>query len=586
MRSLSILGLIVLAMVLASAISCSKLSNEESAVQGLESTTGNAESETLRSQVPLNVVYGPGDPYRCHCPGNSPRASSGKTHGSGNLPNSQNRHEGYGECPRSSAENIPDEITRNSKLWPLPNRDYESTRAIFESDISLSTVNRLAVAWRFRLPEVTNWGAAASNPLVMDGIVYFQDLPSNIFALDLSDGGLIWTRKGEGRSIAPNGLAVGYGKVFAAPSASGFFALDSSTGEVIWRADINLTDTEGIDIQPIVYDGLVYLSTAPRSKKGLYVGNGEGIIYALDESTGCIVWDFNTVDSEDIWGNREVNSGGGAWFPTSIDTARDITYWGIGNPGPWPGTEEYPNGSSRPGPNLYTDSILALDSKNGELLWYRQIRSHDLFDLDFHISPILVTADIQGTKRDVAIGAGKTGTVHAFDAESGHEFWVTNVGIHQNDHIEEIAEGEEIEVYPGSLGGVETFMSYADGTVYVPVINLPTFYTSSTKKMESLDGTGSVVAIDVDSGQINWETEFEEIVVGSTTVVNDLVFTSVFSGKVYAMNRSSGEVVWSFQAGAGINAPLAVAKNMLIVPAGMPLEEGRSPSIIALRLED
>ena len=129
-------------------------------------------------------------------------------------------------------------------------------------------------------------------------------------------------------------------------------------------------------------------------------------------------------------------------------------------------------------------------------------------------------------------------------------------------------------------------MSYADGTVYVPVINLPTFYTSSTKKMESLDGTGSVVAIDVDSGQINWETEFEEIVVGSTTVVNDLVFTSVFSGKVYAMNRSSGEVVWSFQAGAGINAPLAVAKNMLIVPAGMPLEECRSPSIIALRLED
>ncbi|MCS5642287.1 MAG: hypothetical protein NZ807_03375, partial [Dehalococcoidia bacterium] len=79
MRSLSILGLIVLAMVLASAISCSKLWNEESAVQGLESTTGNAESETLRSQVPLNVVYGPGDPYRCHCPGNSPRASSGKT---------------------------------------------------------------------------------------------------------------------------------------------------------------------------------------------------------------------------------------------------------------------------------------------------------------------------------------------------------------------------------------------------------------------------------------------------------------------------------------------------------------------------
>ena len=126
-------------------------------------------------------------------------------------------------------------------------------------------------------------------------------------------------------------------------------ALDIDTGLTLWTAEIELTDHEGINIQPIVYDGLVYLSTAPRSEKGLYLGDGVGIIYALDQETGDIVWSFNTVDSDDIWGNREVNSGGGAWFPASIDTERGLTYWGVGNPGPWPGTEEFPNGSSRPG---------------------------------------------------------------------------------------------------------------------------------------------------------------------------------------------------------------------------------------------
>ena len=102
--------------------------------------------------------------------------------------------------------------------------------------------------------------------------------------------------------------------------------------------------------------------------------------------------------------------------------------------------------------------------------------------------------------RGVAVGAGKTGTVHAFDADTGEELWVTSVGIHQNDHLSKVPAGQTIVVYPGSLGGVETFTAYAEGVVYVPVMNLPMKYTSTTKKTESLDGTGSIVAIDVESG--------------------------------------------------------------------------------------
>ena len=491
------------------------------------------------------------------------------------------------ECvPSPSPEEIPPEVARNSSLWPLPNRDYASARANFDSNISSDTIDRLEVVWTFDLPEKTNWGAAVSNPLVIDGVVYFQDLPSNIFALDFDTGKAIWNHRGEGPSVAPNGLAVGYCKIFAAVSASEFEALDIDTGLTLWTAEIELTDHEGINIQPIVYDGLVYLSTAPRSEKGLYLGDGVGIIYALDQETGDIVWSFNTVDSDDIWGNREVNSGGGAWFPASIDTERGLTYWGVGNPGPWPGTEEFPNGSSRPGPNLYTDSVVALDHKTGELVWFNQVRPHDNFDLDFHVTPILTTERINGQDRDIAIGAGKTGTVHAFDADTGEELWVTAVGIHQNDDLTEVPIGESVVVYPGALGGVETFMAYAEGVVYVPVMNLPTTFTASSKKTESLDGTGILVAIEADTGDILWETEFDDLVVGSATVVNDLVITSVFGGTVHALNRTNGEIVWSYQASAGLNAPLAVAGDTIIVPAGIPNRAGNKTRLIALRLAE
>jgi len=490
-------------------------------------------------------------------------------------------------CVPGPSEKIPLEIASNSSSWPLPNRDYASTRATFDSNISAETIDRLEVAWEFTLLDISIFGAAASNLLVLDGVVYFQDLQSNIIALDFDTGDVMWKHGGEGPSVGPNGMAVGYCKVFAALSDSTFQALDITTGLTLWMADIELTNTEGIDIQPVVYDGLVYLSTVPINTTRQYGGGGVGIIYALDHETGRIVWSFNTVDSDDVWGNREVNSGGGAWFPTSIDTERGLTYWGIGNPAPWPGTKEFPNGSSRPGPNLYTNSIVALDHRTGELAWFNQVRPHDLFDLDFQVSPILTTAQIGGQARDIAIGAGKTGTVHAFDSDTGEELWVTQVGIHQNDDLEEIPEGEFIEVFPGNLGGVETLMAYAQGVVYVPIMNLSTTYTPSSNNRRSFGfGTGAIVAIDVDSGDILWETEFDDLLLGSATVVNDLVITSVYGGTAYALDRATGEIVWSYELGAGINAPVTVAGDTIIIPVGVPLRNKLNIRLIALRLPD
>jgi len=485
---------------------------------------------------------------------------------------------------------IPIEVTTNSGQWPLPNKDYSSTRSASDSLISSANVHNLKVAWSFPIPGSGKFGSAATNPLISDNIVYFQDLGSNIFALDLVTGDLVWEHLFDSHAGGPNGLAVGWDKLFAPTSQMRFSAFDKTTGDEIWRVRLQRTENEFIGIQPSVYDGKVFLST-----KTNYKGNATGMIYALDSETGGIKWKFNTVESEDIWGNPEVNSGGGVWYPPSIDINRGITYWGIGNPAPWPGTAEFPNGTSRPGPNLYTDSVVALNVDDGNLIWYNQVKPHDLFDHDFHLSPIIATTTVNGQSRDIVIGGGKTGTVVAFDADSGDTLWETSVGIHQNDDLEVIPPvtsydkpwgdpGEPIPVFPGHFGGVETPMAYQDGIVYAPVVNLGAWTTPEwSETFPFSEGTGELVAINVDNGNVLWTNKFDAMVFGAATIVNDLVFTSTVDGMIHAFDRFTGQELWTFQAPAGFNAWPAVSRDTILFPTG-----GQSgpepPALIAFKL--
>jgi glucose dehydrogenase len=261
--------------------------------------------------------------------------------------------------------------------------DYANTRATDNSTITSQNVAELGISWSYDIPGVGEWGASATNPLILDNTVYLQDLKSNVYAFDLATGNLKWKKEYDLDNYGPNGPAIGWDKIFVIKGRYEIAALDLQTGSELWTKKLSDIDSTGIDIQLTAYNNLVYASTVPgSSNSNFYTGGGVGIIYALDQETGDIKWEFNTVDSADIWGNSQVNSGGGAWFPPAIDVNTGIMYWGTGNPAPWPGTEAYPNGTSRPGDNLYTNTMLALDSATGELLWYKQVLPHDLFDLD------------------------------------------------------------------------------------------------------------------------------------------------------------------------------------------------------------
>lgn len=480
---------------------------------------------------------------------------------------------------------LPPEVAAHLDQWPQANKDLANTRAQSDGGITSQNVSQLGVAWTFDVPGKAAFGAAATNPLIDGDTVFFQDLKSDVFAIDLASGHVKRQQLYNADSIGPNGPAIGYGKVFVAKDVYTIAALDENTGAELWSTKVSPAQGTGVDIQLLAYDGMVLGSTVPGSgAASFYQGGNTGVIFALDQATGAVKWQFNTVDSADIWGNAQVNSGGGAWYPPAIDPDTGMSYWGIGNPAPFPGTAQYPNGSSRPGNNLYTSSIVALDHATGKLSWYQQIVPHDLYDHDFQSSPILATVNVGGAPRTIAIGSGKAGYVVAMDAATGKVLWNVAVGKHQNDGVQNIPDGLTIEVYPGILGGVETAMAYADGVVYVPVVNLSAFFTNSGVNAQSATdvtrSSGELVAIDAATGIVLWDHQLPRADFGSATVVNDLVFTSTVDGMVYALDRATGNEVWSWQAPAGINGSPAVAGDTLILPAGV----GANPVLVALKL--
>jgi outer membrane protein assembly factor BamB len=483
--------------------------------------------------------------------------------------------------------NIPPEVAQNQDEWPLPNRDYSNTRATMDSTINASNVSDLTEAWSFDVTAQSIYGAAASGPIILEGVVYFQDLESNVFAIDFQSGEVLWEQMYGDGVVGPNGVGVGYGKVFVVSDTTEFAALDMNTGEELWAVSTEGRPTGSF--QPMVYGNQVYFAT----QTGGYTGGRSGFISAHNPETGETIWEFQVIE-EGFWGNEALNSGGGVWYPPAIDTETGLTFWGTGNPGPFPGTEEHPNGSSRSEPNLYTNSLLALTHEAGEIAWYNYVNPNDLFDLDFQISPILASVPTQNETHDIVIGSGKLGEIIAFDRRSGEILWRTTVGTHQNDDLTEIPLGETVEVYPGILGGVETPMAFADGVVYAAVLNLPTVHSATgngahtgnqalnfaNEQTHFGEGTSELVAVDAATGEILWSHAFEMDNYGGATVVNDLVFTATFDGMIYALDRATGNEVWSYQAPGGINAWPAVVGDTIVWAAGF----GDTPTLFALRL--
>jgi len=464
-----------------------------------------------------------------------------------------------------------------------PGVDAANTRSA-PSKIDAANVNSLSEAWSAPITGKSNFGSYASTPVIDKGVIYSQDLGSNVQALDLKSGEVLWNSSFEEPDEGPNGVVVAEGKVFGATPTEAF-ALDQESGEELWSVKLTRNEHEGIDMAPGYQDGMVYVSTVPLNANELYEGGGVGILWALDASTGKKKWHFDTVP-ESLWGKPTVNAGGGVWYPPAFD-GKGSMYIGVGNPAPFPGTQKYPFGASRPGPNLYTDSLVKLNAKTGKLEWYNQVTPHDIYDWDFQGPPILTKSG----GREIVVAAGKSGIVIAADPKSGKTIWKRAVGEH-NGHDEDgllAMRGETSKiktgtVSPGSLGGVIAPMSTDGSLVFVPIVNDAIELASGSETVENGTPSGEIVALDLASGKTEWQEKLPSPAFGATTVVNDLVFATTYEGSLTAYKAKSGEVAWQKSLPAGTNSGVMAEGDTLIAPAGLASAEGQTPQIVAYRV--
>jgi alcohol dehydrogenase (cytochrome c) len=463
--------------------------------------------------------------------------------------------------------------------WTAPDADLASTRYV-TSAITSANVSTLGVAWTVPLTMNTSHtdGAYATTPVIVNGVVYTQDLDSNVYAISLATGKALWTHDYNSANGGPDGVNVTGGVVYAA-TATAAVALDAATGAQLWSRTLVENGHEGIAMAPGYNNGTVYVSTVPANVHTVYGAGGEGILFALNAKTGAPEWSWNSVPG--LWGNPGINSGGGLWYTPSFDAQGNI-YLGIANPAPIFGTTSDPLGSSRPGPNLYTDSVVKL-SPAGKLLWYYQLTPHDLYDWDLQNPPIVTTANGQ----QVVIDGGKAGIMIELDAQTGKLLWQRPVGGHSGHEDDGVLTEDATPtshdplpakycLEPSLYGGMLTELA-SDGSTTFAAVNdwalaaSPTGFTGSiASQVKALyAATGEMVAVNQDTGTIIWDTPLPSMLFGAATVTNNVVLTTTFSGYLYALDATTGAILFKTPMSALTNAPVAVDGDYVIAGSGL-----------------
>jgi outer membrane protein assembly factor BamB len=332
----------------------------------------------------------------------------------------------------------------------------------------------------------------------------------------------------------------------------------------------------GFTIQPAVRDGVLHLSEAAKA--------GGGRALAFDAETGEQLWTFDTTDEP----AGDETPSAGAWNTPLVDADGNV-YYSVAN-----GYYSHNAPKSTQNERLYTNSLVKLDGETGELLWHYQALPNDFWDWDLHLSPVLADSDGE----ELVLTGGKLGYVIAVDPETGEEVWKTAVGTH-NGHDEDSRKQLEgtlelpappFEVFPGPYGGVETNLAVADGKVYAAVVNLP----GQVKKAADLNrpvlevdfaqGRGELVRLDLASGEIDWSVELDTMPLGAMTISNDLVFTTLFDGRLVAHSLEDGSEVWSTKLPAGTNSPVAIAGDRVVTAAGFPQGAGQEAALVVFQL--
>jgi len=500
----------------------------------------------------------------------------------------------------------PERIVRAAdepENWLTYSGGYSSQRHTTLREITRANVRNLEQKWVLQGQVLGAW---QSSPLVVNGTMYLTQRPNDVLALDAETGRVFWRYQYNNSTdqrvccgANNRGLAIHGDTLFMGTLDAHLIAIDARNGQPLWNttvADSKLAYS--VTMAPLVIKDLVLVGT----------GGGEygirGFIAAYDVRTGKEVWRFNTIPapgqpgSETWQGDDWEHGGASVWVTGSYDPALNLTYWGVGNPGPdW-------NPDQRPGDNLYSDSVVALDADTGALTWHFQFTPNDAYDYDAVQIPVLVDMQWQGQPRKLMMWANRNGFFYVLDRATG-EFLHGSPFVKVNWASGLDAKGRPIQTpqppgaptWPGNQGGTNWYSpsfsprtelfylsawvdyasyfrreqqefelgrNYAGGghRVVTPVPDSPGVAIGRRTPINNWTDAiahGEVIALDPRTGQQRWSfRQYDVTDSGIMTTATDLLFTGGREGYFHALDARTGELLWKASLGGQIvNAPVS-----------------------------
>jgi alcohol dehydrogenase (cytochrome c) len=482
---------------------------------------------------------------------------------------------------------------QNPNNWLLYGRTYDNQRYSPLDQINTGNANSL-------MPVATiQTGVAASfevSPIVDNGIMFISTPYDHVMAYDASNGKPLWSYTAKlgytQLCCGPEsrGVGVADGKVFLATLDAHLIALDAYTGKEVWNTQVDDSRAAySITMAPQVYNGKVIVGTSGAEYPT------RNFVAAYDANTGKQIWKFYTIPAPgepggDTWSGNSWQTGGGSmWNTPAIDPARGLAIFAVGNPNP------DNDGSTRMGANAYTDSIVAVHLDTGKIAWWYQQVPHDVWDYDAMAPVVLLDVkDDQGRIVPAAAEAGKEGQVFIVNRDTGQLIRKSEPFVMQSANMwTPPPTNAYVNIYPGAQGGNEwspEAYSPKSGLFYVQGTNESWEYTAHTDEtvtghlrlggvlqpttpegpMElgepdvghasentqgAINPSGTLSAIDPNTGKIEWQYHSDWPMLGGVLATGgNLVFAGEFDGNFDAFNATTGEKLWHYQMGAGVNA--------------------------------
>lgn len=487
--------------------------------------------------------------------------------------------------------------------WISYNGDYSARRYSSLSEINAGNLSQLRAEWVFHARDSNR---LENTPVVVQGTM-FVTVANDAFALDARTGRVVWHHSrpvsegliDDASGHLSRGVAVWHDRVYQETDNAHLLCLDARSGNQIW--DVAYADWNknyGATSVPLVVKDKVLVGTS---------GGDDGVrgfLAAYDALTGKLAWRFWTIPApgefgSDSWpGTAYLRGGGTTWMPGTYDPALNLIYWGTSNPAP-----DF-NDDVRPGDNLYTDCVLALDPDTGKLKWYFQFTPHDLFDYDAIETPILIDAAYRNEARKLLVQANRNGYLYVLDRTNGQFLdafsfveklnWAKGI----DEHGRPIRTGirptpQGTRICPGYAGATNWYApSYNESahTVYLMALeecqmffSKPTqafregkeYYSTGVKRIPSEKSQKVLLAFNLDTRSFTWkypQTGRGHSSGGTMTTAAGLVFFGDDSGSFEAVDAQTGKPLWHFNTGHDMSAsPMTYAvdgKQYVAIAAG------------------